>query len=281
VGGLEPRREAAGPRGLPGHPGSPGEHGGPVSATMKAKALALFFLALFLFLMPPFPLSLSALGAFRPPRPFTSTSSWPGAWSPSWPTGSFASREPRPPPHRPLPLPGPPLPGGPPGRERGKALVRSPWVYALSLAVYATAWTFFGSVGPGGHPGASFLPVYLGPTLVLLLWPFLHGRLLELARAHRLTSWAELPLPALRPRPPGHPGGRVFGAGPPPLPGPAAQGHRPGLPLPEPGKSPHGGTWPSSPPSSWPSSPSSSAPAAWTPRRGTRAWSWPWPLSPR
>jgi Na+/proline symporter len=77
------------------------------------------------------------------------------------------------------------------GERRGRALVRSPWVYALSLAVYATAWTFFGSVGRAAAQGASFLPVYLGPTLVLLLWPFLHGRLLELARAHRLTSWAD------------------------------------------------------------------------------------------
>ncbi|RTI02536.1 ATP-binding protein [Thermus scotoductus] len=77
------------------------------------------------------------------------------------------------------------------GERRGKALVRSPWVYALSLAVYATAWTFFGSVGRAATQGASFLPVYLGPTLVLLLWPFLHGQLLELARAHRLTSWAD------------------------------------------------------------------------------------------
>jgi Na+/proline symporter len=77
------------------------------------------------------------------------------------------------------------------GERRGRAWVRSPWVYALSLAVYATAWTFFGSVGRAATQGASFLPVYLGPTLVLLLWPFLHGRLLELARAHRLTSWAD------------------------------------------------------------------------------------------
>ncbi|WP_448568932.1 ATP-binding protein [Thermus sp.] len=77
------------------------------------------------------------------------------------------------------------------GEGRGRALARNPWTYALSLAVYATAWTFFGSVGRAATEGATFLPVYLGPTLVLLLWPFLHGRLLELSRAHRLTSWAD------------------------------------------------------------------------------------------
>ncbi|GAA6759711.1 ATP-binding protein [Thermus oshimai] len=78
------------------------------------------------------------------------------------------------------------------GEGRGRALVRSPWTYALSLAVYATAWTFFGSVGRAATEGATFLPVYLGPTLVLTLWPFLHLRLLRLARAYRLTSWADL-----------------------------------------------------------------------------------------
>ncbi|WP_234553391.1 sensor histidine kinase [Thermus caliditerrae] len=77
------------------------------------------------------------------------------------------------------------------GEGRGKALAQGPWAYALSLAVYATAWTFMGSVGRAATEGATFLPIYLGPTLVLLFWPLLHGRLLQLARAHRLTSWAD------------------------------------------------------------------------------------------
>ncbi|UZX16691.1 sensor histidine kinase [Thermus sp. PS18] len=77
------------------------------------------------------------------------------------------------------------------GEGRGRFLVQSPWAYTLSLAVYATAWTFMGSVGRAAMEGASFLPIYLGPTLVLLLGPFLHGKLLSLARAHRLTSWAD------------------------------------------------------------------------------------------
>ncbi|WP_135255548.1 ATP-binding protein [Thermus caldilimi] len=77
------------------------------------------------------------------------------------------------------------------GEGRGRLWVQSPWAYTLSLAVYATAWTFMGSVGRAATEGASFLPIYLGPTLALLLWPFLHAKLLSLARAHRLTSWAD------------------------------------------------------------------------------------------
>ncbi|TBH21457.1 sensor histidine kinase [Thermus thermamylovorans] len=77
------------------------------------------------------------------------------------------------------------------GEGRGRRLAQGPWAYALSLAVYATAWTFFGSVGRAATEGATFLPIYLGPTLVLLLWPFLHLRLLRLAKAYGLTSWAD------------------------------------------------------------------------------------------
>ena len=31
--------------------------------------------------------------------------------------------------------------------DRGRSLIANPYIYALSLAVYATAWTFYGSVG--------------------------------------------------------------------------------------------------------------------------------------
>jgi len=78
------------------------------------------------------------------------------------------------------------------GEGRGGRWAKGPWAYALSLAVYATAWTFLGSAGRAATEGATFLPIYLGPTLTLLLWPWLHGRLLALAKTHRLTSWADL-----------------------------------------------------------------------------------------
>ncbi|MEZ5786753.1 MAG: hypothetical protein R3D62_09890 [Xanthobacteraceae bacterium] len=42
---------------------------------------------------------------------------------------------------------------------------REPYIYALSIAVYCTAWTFYGSVGRAASAGVSFLPIYLGPTL--------------------------------------------------------------------------------------------------------------------
>ena len=60
--------------------------------------------------------------------------------------------------------------------DQGRSLIRSPYVYTLSLGVYCTAWTFYGSVGLASRQGLDFLPVYLGPTLAALLFGFLVRR---------------------------------------------------------------------------------------------------------
>ena len=50
-------------------------------------------------------------------------------------------------------------------RKRNRSLVQNPFIYSLSLAVYCTAWTYFGSVGRAASGGLSFLAIYLGPSL--------------------------------------------------------------------------------------------------------------------
>jgi hypothetical protein len=47
--------------------------------------------------------------------------------------------------------------------DAGRSVIASPYVYSLSLAVYATAWTFYGSVGRAASDGIGFLPIYIGP----------------------------------------------------------------------------------------------------------------------
>ncbi len=42
--------------------------------------------------------------------------------------------------------------------DRGRSVIASPYIYSLSLAVYATAWTFYGSVGRAASDGVGFLP---------------------------------------------------------------------------------------------------------------------------
>ncbi|WP_416885474.1 hypothetical protein, partial [Marinospirillum sp.] len=53
--------------------------------------------------------------------------------------------------------------------EQKRSLINSSVVYSLSIAVYCTAWTFYGSVGRAVEAGPSFLLIYLGPTLAMLL----------------------------------------------------------------------------------------------------------------
>lgn len=75
--------------------------------------------------------------------------------------------------------------------DRGQSVIDHPLIYTLSLAVYFTAWTFFGSVGLAQGAGIAFLPIYLGPTIVALLFPVLLARMLRIARAYGITSIAD------------------------------------------------------------------------------------------
>ncbi len=64
-------------------------------------------------------------------------------------------------------------------------------IYALSLAVYCTSWTYYGSVGLASREGLEFLPIYIGPILVIGLGAPLVGRIANLARAQNLTTVAD------------------------------------------------------------------------------------------
>ncbi|MBH8578567.1 sensor histidine kinase [Bisbaumannia pacifica] len=75
--------------------------------------------------------------------------------------------------------------------SQGRSVIGSPTVYALSIAVYCTAWTFYGSVGRATTQGASFLLIYLGPTLAMLSAPFILRKMVRIAAAQRLTSIAD------------------------------------------------------------------------------------------
>ncbi len=77
-------------------------------------------------------------------------------------------------------------------RESGHSLVDNLWVYSISLAVYCTSWTFYGSVGQAASTGLGFLPIYLGPTLIFLLGPSLLKRLVSFCRAEGVTSLPDL-----------------------------------------------------------------------------------------
>ncbi|MEZ5628582.1 MAG: sensor histidine kinase [Rhodocyclaceae bacterium] len=75
--------------------------------------------------------------------------------------------------------------------DAGRSLIANPWVYALSLAVYCTAWTYYGSVGRAATAGLGFLPVYLGPTLVMGVSWLVLLKMVRISKAYRITSIAD------------------------------------------------------------------------------------------
>jgi len=73
----------------------------------------------------------------------------------------------------------------------GRSVIGNPWVYTLSIGVYCTAWTYFGSVGRAASSGLWFLPIYLGPTLAMLLAWSLLRKMVRIAHTQRITSIAD------------------------------------------------------------------------------------------
>ena len=72
-----------------------------------------------------------------------------------------------------------------------KSLVSNPYVYALSMAVYCTAWTYYGSVGRAASFGLEFVGIYLGPTLLAPAWWLVLRKIIRICRQQRLTSIAD------------------------------------------------------------------------------------------
>jgi Na+/proline symporter/nitrogen-specific signal transduction histidine kinase len=73
----------------------------------------------------------------------------------------------------------------------GRSVIANPVVYALSLGVYATSWTFYGSVGRAAVNGVGFLPIYLGPTLVAALFWLVLRKIVRISHTYRITSIAD------------------------------------------------------------------------------------------
>ena len=76
-------------------------------------------------------------------------------------------------------------------QRKNKSLINNPYVYALSLAVYCTAWTYYGSVGQASTRGIEFLAVYIGPTITAaLFWPVLR-KIIRICKTQRINSLAD------------------------------------------------------------------------------------------
>ncbi|MBW2411243.1 MAG: histidine kinase [Deltaproteobacteria bacterium] len=75
--------------------------------------------------------------------------------------------------------------------DAGRSVIANPYIYTLSLAVYCTAWTFYGSVGMAARSGLGFLTVYLGPTLMTVLGWLVLRKIIRISKVQRITSIAD------------------------------------------------------------------------------------------
>ncbi|WP_397446400.1 ATP-binding protein [Polaribacter sp. R77954] len=69
--------------------------------------------------------------------------------------------------------------------------VNNPYVYALSLAVYCSAWTYYGSIGVAAEKGVSFLTIYLGPVIAAPLWIVILRKIIRISKQHKISSLAD------------------------------------------------------------------------------------------
>ena len=66
-----------------------------------------------------------------------------------------------------------------------------PLIYGLSLAIYCTSWTFFGSVGLASERNWEFLAIYIGPVLVFVFGFPVIRKIIRLAKSEKITSIAD------------------------------------------------------------------------------------------
>lgn len=76
-------------------------------------------------------------------------------------------------------------------RQNSSNKTARPYVYGLSIAIYCTSWTYFGSVGLAAERGIEYLAIYVGPVLVFTFGFKFLRRIIQLAKSERITSVAD------------------------------------------------------------------------------------------
>ncbi|GAL88531.1 sodium:solute symporter family transporter [Jejuia pallidilutea] len=76
-------------------------------------------------------------------------------------------------------------------KKKQSKWVNNPYVYTLSLAVYCSAWTYYGSIGIAANTGVNFLPIYLGPIIAAPLWIVVLRKIIRISKQHKISSIAD------------------------------------------------------------------------------------------
>src|SRR3970040_2539714 len=76
-------------------------------------------------------------------------------------------------------------------KKRHSKWTNNPYIYSLSLAVYCTAWTYYGSIGVAADSGLSYLTIYLGPIIIIPTWMIILKRIIRISRVNKISSIAD------------------------------------------------------------------------------------------
>jgi Na+/proline symporter/signal transduction histidine kinase len=76
-------------------------------------------------------------------------------------------------------------------KKKNSKWVNNPYIYSFSLAVYCTAWTYYGSVGVAANSGLNYLPIYVGPIMIIPIWMIILRRIIRISRVNKISSIAD------------------------------------------------------------------------------------------
>lgn len=76
-------------------------------------------------------------------------------------------------------------------KKRGQFWLNNPYVYALSLGIYCTAWTYYGSIGVAANQGLEYMAIYIGPAIVIPAWIYINTKIIRIARVNKIASIAD------------------------------------------------------------------------------------------
>ena len=76
-------------------------------------------------------------------------------------------------------------------KNRSNFWTNNPYVYSLSIAVYCSAWTFYGSIGVAAREGLHYMTMYLGPAIIILAWIYIQTKIIRISRVNKISSIAD------------------------------------------------------------------------------------------
>lgn len=76
-------------------------------------------------------------------------------------------------------------------KKKNHKWTNNSYVYTFSLAVYCTAWTYYGSIGVAANSGLNYLPIYIGPIIIIPAWIIIMRRIIRISRLNKISSIAD------------------------------------------------------------------------------------------